>query len=190
MCDVCVVCACVCVCVCALRVRARMRVYAMWQMGADKFENESLIEWGHNTDVWFHVDKLSSAHVYLRLPIEAAPDCDPIEDPSCYMDRIPDATIEDMCQLVKANSIEGCKKASVRVVYTPWANLHKDSQTMQTGAVGFHDPKLRRYRTVTKNRETVKRLEKSKAERFPDLQRERRDYDSLHVCRASREASP
>jgi hypothetical protein len=27
---------------------------------------------------------------------------------------------------VQANSIEGCKKASVVVVYTPWANLKKD----------------------------------------------------------------
>ena len=88
-------------------------------MGADKHENEGLIEWGHPTDVWFHVDKLSSAHVYLRLPIEAAPDCrcPPRKGGcACYLDRIPDATIEDMCQLVKNNSIEGCKAASCRVV--------------------------------------------------------------------------
>ena len=151
-------------------------------MGADKHENEGLIEWGHPTDVWFHVDKLSSAHVYLRLPIEAAPDCrcekrNGHNRCACYLDRIPDATIEDMCQLVKANSIDGCKQASVRVVYTPWANLHKDEQTMKTGAVGFHDPKLRRYRTIDKARETVKRIERTKEERFPDLQKERREYD-------------
>ena len=35
-------------------------------MGADKYENEGLIEWGQTRDVWFHVDNLSSAHVYLR----------------------------------------------------------------------------------------------------------------------------
>ena len=37
-------------------------------MGKDKFENEKLIEYGWPEDVWFHVDDLSSAHVYLRLP--------------------------------------------------------------------------------------------------------------------------
>ncbi|CAH2066490.1 unnamed protein product, partial [Iphiclides podalirius] len=36
-------------------------------MGADKHENEDLIKWGWPEDVWFHVDKVSSAHVYLRL---------------------------------------------------------------------------------------------------------------------------
>ena len=35
-------------------------------MGRDKHENEDLIRWGWPEDVWFHVDKLSSAHVYLR----------------------------------------------------------------------------------------------------------------------------
>ncbi len=36
-------------------------------MGLDKFENEELIRSGLIEDVWFHVDALSSAHVYLRL---------------------------------------------------------------------------------------------------------------------------
>ena len=31
------------------------------------FSDEELIRWGWPEDVWFHVDKLSSAHVYLRL---------------------------------------------------------------------------------------------------------------------------
>jgi len=31
------------------------------------FSDEDLIKWGWPEDVWFHVDKLSSAHVYLRL---------------------------------------------------------------------------------------------------------------------------
>ena len=29
--------------------------------------DEELIRWGWPEDVWFHVDKVSSAHVYLRL---------------------------------------------------------------------------------------------------------------------------
>ena len=34
-------------------------------MGKDKFENEDLIKYGHDEDVWFHVERLSSAHVYV-----------------------------------------------------------------------------------------------------------------------------
>ena len=37
-------------------------------MGKDKYENEGLIKHGWPEDVWFHVDSLSSAHVYARLP--------------------------------------------------------------------------------------------------------------------------
>ncbi|KEI39104.1 uncharacterized protein L969DRAFT_88555 [Mixia osmundae IAM 14324] len=40
-------------------------------MGVDKFENEDLIKHAWPEDVWFHVDKVSSAHVYLRMPGEA-----------------------------------------------------------------------------------------------------------------------
>jgi len=36
-------------------------------MGKDKFENEDLIKYGWEEDIWFHVDDLSSAHVYLRM---------------------------------------------------------------------------------------------------------------------------
>jgi hypothetical protein len=48
-------------------------------------------------DVWFHVDDLSSAHVYLRLK------------PGQTMDDIPPCVLEDCGALVKANSIQGCK---------------------------------------------------------------------------------
>ena len=37
-------------------------------MGKDKYENEELIKWAWpDKDIWFHVDDLSSAHVYLRI---------------------------------------------------------------------------------------------------------------------------
>lgn len=64
-------------------------------MGRDKFENEELIKYGLPTDLWFHVDDMSSAHVYIRLP----------EDKS--FDTIPEEILLDCAQLVKANSIEG-----------------------------------------------------------------------------------
>ena len=43
----------------------------------------------------FHVDALSSAHVYLRLP------------EGMSIDDIPADTLEDAAQLTKANSIQG-----------------------------------------------------------------------------------
>ena len=66
-------------------------------MGKDKYENEDLIKYGLESDVWFHVDDLSSAHVYLRLK------------PGETMDDISEAALLDCASLVKANSIAGCK---------------------------------------------------------------------------------
>ena len=132
-------------------------------MGADKYENEGLIEWGWKSDVWFHVDGLSSAHVYLRLPLKNA-QCACKQRCACLLERIPEGVVEDMCQLVKANSIEGCKKGSVMVVYTPWTNLHKDETKMQAGAVGFHNSAHRVLRRVDKDRQAVKRIEKTRRE--------------------------
>lgn len=87
-----------------------------------RYENEDLIKYAFNEDIWqvlfvravsappishpgcthctvpqarFHVDNLSSAHVYLRLPRGKT------------MDDIEPDTLEDCAQLVKANSIQG-----------------------------------------------------------------------------------
>jgi hypothetical protein len=72
-------------------------------MGADKHENEDLIKYGLPEDFWFHVDDMSSAHVYLRLRKNQR-----LEDVS-------PETIMECAQLVKANSIEGCKLKEVKV---------------------------------------------------------------------------
>ena len=40
---------------------------AIIYMGKDKFENEELIKYALPHDIWFHVDEMSSAHVYLRM---------------------------------------------------------------------------------------------------------------------------
>ena len=105
-----------------------------------------------NNHLRFHVDKLSSAHVYLRL------------NRGGTMDTITDEMLEDCAQLVKANSIQGhlfaphllchllvcCahiptpagnKLNNIEVVYTPWANLKKTG-AMDVGQVGFHNSKL------------------------------------------------
>uniref|UniRef100_A0A6B2LIL4 NFACT RNA-binding domain-containing protein n=1 Tax=Arcella intermedia TaxID=1963864 RepID=A0A6B2LIL4_9EUKA len=126
-------------------------------MGKDKFENEELIKYGLPEDIWFHVDNLSSAHVYLRLP------------PGKTITDIPGEVLEDCCQLVKQNSIQGCKIDNVPIVYTPWSNLKK-TQSMEVGQVGFHNQKLvLKYKVAKKVNAIVNRLEKTKKELHPDL---------------------
>mmetsp|Transcript_131254 Transcript_131254/g.379691 ORF Transcript_131254/g.379691 Transcript_131254/m.379691 type:complete len:215 (-) Transcript_131254:263-907(-) len=125
-------------------------------MGKDKYENEDLIKYGQPEDVWFHVDDLSSAHVYLRMK------------PGMTMDDISEDLLLDCSALVKANSIAGCKKAEVYVVYTRWKNLKKTA-SMVDGQVGFHRPENVRRCKVEKNNPIVKQIEKTKEERHPDL---------------------
>ncbi|XP_031102132.1 coiled-coil domain-containing protein 25 [Ipomoea triloba] len=130
-------------------------------MGLDKYENEDLIKYGFPEDIWFHVDKMSSAHVYLRLPKGQT------------MDDIPEGVLEDCVQLVKANSIQGNKLNNIDVVYTPWQNLRKTA-SMEVGQVSFHNPKMVRTVRVEKRiNEIVNRLNRTKVERKPDLKAER-----------------
>eukprot|EP00939_MAST-03C_sp_MAST-3C-sp1_P003086 g3086.t1 len=127
-------------------------------MGKDKFENELLIEYSWPEDIWFHVDDLSSAHVYLRFPQPGT------KHKPTPLSEIPKHLIEECSQLVKANSIEGCKKSSVAVVYTPTTNLKKTAR-MATGQVGFHEAKLViKYTVESKNRPMVKEINKTKTE--------------------------
>ncbi|KAH7574227.1 hypothetical protein JRO89_XS03G0268500 [Xanthoceras sorbifolium] len=114
-------------------------------MGLDKYENEELIRYGFPEDIWFHVDKMSSAHVYLRLH--------------------KGQTIDDISEGNKVNNID--------VVYTPWSNLKKTA-SMDVGQVGFHNSKMvRTVRVEKRMNEVVNRLNKTKVERKPDLKAER-----------------
>ena len=133
-------------------------------VGKDKFENEDLIKFGWDNDVWFHVDNLSSAHVYVRLPSDQT------------WTSIPQPLIEDCAQLTKANSIDGNKKDNVTVIYTPWSNLKKDA-SMATGQVSFHNDKLvKKVHVATRSNVVVNRLNKTKVERSPDLRQEREEW--------------
>lgn len=130
-------------------------------VGKDKYENELLITHGWENDVWFHVDKLSSAHVYLRLN-----DGDTI-------DSIPEPVLQDCAQLVKHNSIEGNKIGNVAVVYTYWSNLKKTGD-MDVGQVSFHRPgEVKRIVVEKRINEIVNHLNRTKTEAFPDLAREK-----------------
>lgn len=76
----------------------------------------------------FHVDDLSSAHVYLKPQM------------GWTLDSIPEEVLIDCAQLVKANSIEGNKKNDIKVVYTPANNLRKEA-SFEVGQVAFHNNK-------------------------------------------------
>ncbi|XP_057810543.1 uncharacterized protein LOC131024968 [Salvia miltiorrhiza] len=139
-------------------------------MGLDKYENEELIKFGFPEDIWFHVDKMSSAHVYLRLPKGQT------------IDDIPESVLEDCAQLVKANSIQGNKVNNIDVVYTPWQNLKKTA-SMEVGQVGFYNQKMVRTVKVEKRlNEVVNRLNKTKVERKPDLKAEREAVNASEIA--------
>ena len=131
-------------------------------MGKDKYENEEMLKYGYDENaVWFHVDNLSSAHVYLRM------------QPDWTFDMIPSEVIIDCCQLVKHNSIEGNKKYDVKVVYTPWTNLKKE-QGHDVGQVSFRSNKMLKFLTVEKRiNEIVNRLNKTKREEQIDFLEEK-----------------
>jgi len=138
--------------------------YAIF-MGRDKYENEELIKYGFPEDVWFHVDNLSSAHVYIRMK------------KGVDLKDIPPAVLEDCAQLVKQNSIQGCKQDNVTVIYTLWSNLKK-TQGMDVGQVGFHDEKaVFKIKVPKKINMIVNRLNKTRDEREVDLQAEREKRD-------------
>merc|ERR1712058_55094 len=134
-------------------------------MGRDKYENEDLIKWGWPEDVWFHVDKVSSAHVYLRLA------------PGQSLEALPQDVITDCAQLVKANSIQGNKMNDVDVVYTMWHNLKKTAD-MDVGQIGFHSQKaVKKIRLPTRDNAIVNRLNKTKEEKEVDFRAEREGRD-------------
>ncbi|KAI9738470.1 MAG: hypothetical protein M1818_005367 [Claussenomyces sp. TS43310] len=111
----------------------------------------------------FHVDNLSSAHIYLRLREGEV------------WDAIPEDLLTDCVQLTKANSIEGNKKDNVTVIYTPWSNLKKDG-SMAVGQVGFKNPRLvKKVLVPTRQNPTINRLNKTKLEKFPDLRTEKEE---------------
>ncbi|KAL5236931.1 hypothetical protein ACI65C_004341 [Semiaphis heraclei] len=143
--------------------------------GVDSYENDELIENMLPEDVWFHVDSLSSAHVYLRLK----------EDQT--IDDIPKELLEDACQLVKANSIQGCKLAEVKVVYTMWSNLKK-LPGMKPGEVSFLNPSSVKKVNVKKEKTIVNRLQKTEKSIVIDYEsarakRERREIEKKKAAR-------
>jgi predicted ribosome quality control (RQC) complex YloA/Tae2 family protein len=152
-------------------------------LGKNKYENEDLIRCAHPEDIWFHVSDYSSAHVYLRmevLPYESRAQ-------GIYFDlnALPPQSVDECIQLTKANSIEGCKKSEVPIIFTPASNLLK-TPDMDIGQVEFKDRSLTRIVTAHTNRAMVKALAKQRTESYPNLSllKEQRDERELRDKRA------
>ena len=140
-------------------------------VGRDKHENEVLLKNGWPEDVWFHVAKLSSAHVYLRLA------------PGADWRAIPEAALEACCQLVCDCSIEGRKLERCRVVITPFHNLKKTGD-MEAGQVAFHRAKECKYVWCEKDRAQRKALERAASEDLLDY-----DFNGARLQRDRDEAA-
>ena len=141
-------------------------------MGRDKHENEHLIAYGWPEDIWFHVDKMSSAHVYLRLP------------PGDTIADVPHDIVIECAQLTKLNSIQGCKENNVTIIYTMWANLLKTGD-MATGSVTFHARQAVKSVVIERRvNEIVNRLNRSKLEAHnnpSELWQLRQDRDKTEI---------
>merc|ERR1712203_241608 len=95
------------------------------------------------------------------------------------MESVPESVINEMMQLVKQNSIEGCKAAACDIVYTPFLNLKKEER-MDTGQVGFKDAAFRKVvKNVEKDKDIIKAIEKTREERNINFaeEKEARDED-------------
>merc|ERR1712203_691110 len=95
------------------------------------------------------------------------------------MESVPESVINEMMQLVKQNSIEGCKAAACDIVYTPFLNLKKEER-MDTGQVGFKDAAFRKIvKNVEKDKDIIKAIEKTREERNINFaeEKEARDED-------------
>lgn len=126
-------------------------------VGVDQFENEDMIKWAqrymstlHLTLIWYHADKYSSPHAYIRLhENETVPSRD---------------LVQCACQIVKNGSIEGTKKPACDIVFTPASNLMK-TKAMNPGQVSFHKRDLMGYeRAIRKDNKILNMLEKNRSE--------------------------
>lgn len=126
-------------------------------MGRDKIENDPLIRKSHPKNLWFHVDKHSSAHLYLQLDTE--------QQKTRFEDlKLDESLLAQLGQLTKANSIKANKLNNITIIYTPVDNLHTDG-LMDTGTVTFINPqKLKRIHVAKKDNSIVNKLNKTKTE--------------------------
>ncbi len=83
-------------------------------MALDELENDILIKNSLPHDIWFHVDEMPSAHVYLRM-----------KEPITSYSEVPQTILDECAQLTKRNSFLGRKKKVVTILYTWASNISK-----------------------------------------------------------------
>lgn len=122
-------------------------------VGEDKFENDLLIKNGYRelNYIWFHADKYSSGHIYLKL----------FSDEKSLED-LPSEIINACLQLCKSESIQGNKMNQCTIICTPWHNLRK-SKDMKPGEVSFKSLKrCRRLECYTRDQKQLNGLAKTR----------------------------
>ncbi|CAI4049787.1 hypothetical protein SUVZ_13G2650 [Saccharomyces uvarum] len=129
--------------------------------GRDKFENDLLIKWSYKelNYIWFHADKYSSGHIYLKL-----------NENEKTIDDVPQEVINDCLQLCKSESIQGNKLPQCTILITPWHNLRK-SKAMNPGEVSFKSLRqCRKMECGTRDNKTLNRLTKTRVELFDNVE--------------------
>lgn len=91
------------------------------------------------------------------------------------IDNIPMQLLTCMAQLTRINSIEGSKKPSLKIVYTPVTNVTKE-KGLDVGTVVFKDKSLCRYTTIVADKDLSKLIMKTKKELYPNLKQQHDDY--------------
>ncbi|SCV05227.1 LANO_0H02850g1_1 [Lachancea nothofagi CBS 11611] len=130
------------------------RFYAII-VGKDKFENDLLIKFGYKelNYVWFHADKYSSGHVYLKLNSDEK-----------ELRDVPREVITDCLQLCKSKSIHGNKLAQCTILATPWTNLRKNG-SMKPGEVSFKSVRrIQKLECHGRDTKLLNRLDKTRVE--------------------------
>ncbi|KAI6238753.1 Coiled-coil domain-containing protein 25 [Aphelenchoides fujianensis] len=150
---------------------------ALIYMGRDKHENEKLIRWGWPEDVWFHVDKLSSAHVYLRL------------EEGQTIDDIPPALIKDCAQLtgdmvvgqVGFHRDKAVKKVRVETKSSEIIRRLEKTKVVDENVDYQVEREERDQRVRAKDKEEArKRMKQEEAERLlREKEKEERSYDRV-----------
>lgn len=149
-----------------IRVQSKSHPDIQIYWGFDKFENEELLKYALDGDIWFHVDKHSSAHIYVRLLQKYT------------IETMPPELIAEAAQITKENSIEGCKLNNLTIIYTPYQNILKDG-SMDVGTVSFHNDKaVRRTIVKEKDKEFLKYVKHNKVEDTKsNLMQDKLDYE-------------
>ena len=129
--------------------------------GKDRFENDLLIKYSYRElgYIWFHTDKYSSGHIYLKLlPSEKS------------LDDVPPEVVSDCLQLCKSESIHANKMPQCTIIHTPWHNLRKNKY-MKPGEVSFKfTSACKKVECFARDNKILNRLQKTRIELFDNIE--------------------